>query len=65
MRHQAVSDDEVARLRAAGVAVPESLADVRRLLKEAERDKRTIPLDVAFRQIRAKLRKRRGAKQHA
>ena len=65
MPHQILSNEEVERLRAAGVAVPESLADVRRLLKEAERDPRKIPLDAAFRQIRARLKARRKAKQHA
>ncbi|MCY3021637.1 MAG: hypothetical protein NTW87_21700 [Planctomycetota bacterium] len=55
MPHPSVSDEEVARLRAAGIAVPESLEDVRRLLREAERDKRAIPLDKAFGQIRARF----------
>jgi hypothetical protein len=59
MTRRTVSGDEVVRLRAAGIAVPESLADVRKLLQEVERDKRTIPLDVAFRQIRARLKAKR------
>ena len=49
-------------MRAAGIAVPESEKELLGLIQEAERDPREIPLDEAFRQVRARLKARRRQK---
>ena len=59
------TDEEVKRMRAAGIPVPESLEEVRVLLQEAEEDTEGMPKDEAFREIRAKLRKRWEASRNA
>jgi hypothetical protein len=52
MNEHRISDEEVERLRAAGVAVPTSLEEVKKLLEEAELDPDGLPLDEAFKEIR-------------
>ena len=62
MADQLLTDDELRRMRAAGIAVPETIADVRKLLEEAENDPERIGLDDAFREIRARLLARKASK---
>jgi hypothetical protein len=50
-----LTDIEIEQMRAAGIAVPETMEDVRKLLQEAESYPEKIPLDEAFREIRAVL----------
>ncbi|MGD0091831.1 MAG: hypothetical protein ABSE73_18105 [Planctomycetota bacterium] len=65
MGNQRMSDEEVKRLRAAGIPVPETLDDMRKLLEEGERSGPAIPAEEAFRKIRRQLRARLRARQHA
>ncbi|MCY3021641.1 MAG: hypothetical protein NTW87_21720 [Planctomycetota bacterium] len=53
------TDRHIARLRAAGVAVAETDEEIMQLVAEAETDPREIPLEEAFKQVRARLRARR------
>lgn len=53
-----VSDEDVTLMRVAGLAVPESVEDVKKLLQEAEADAEEIDLDVAFEEIRVRLRQK-------
>jgi hypothetical protein len=62
MADQLLTDDEIRRMRAAGIAVPETMADVRKLLEDAEKDPERIGLDDAFREIRARLLTRKAPK---
>ena len=65
MGNQRLSDEEVKRLRAAGIPVPETVEDMRKLLEEGERSGPAIPVEEAFREIRKQLRARLKARQHA
>lgn len=60
--NELLTNEEIARMRAAGIAVPETIADVQKLLDEAEADPRRIGLDEAFREIRARLLARKASK---
>jgi hypothetical protein len=55
MSEPLLTNTEIERMRSAGIAVPETIEEVRKLLEEAEKDPEKIPLDEAFRQIRARL----------
>jgi hypothetical protein len=65
MGNQRMSDEEVKRMRAAGIAVPETLEEVRKLLEEGERSGPGIPIDEAHREIRKQLKARLKARRHA
>jgi len=65
MDNSRMSDEEAKRMRAAGIPVPESLEEVRKLLEEGERSGPAIPMEDAFREIRRRLKARIKARQHA
>ena len=65
MDNSRMSDEEAKRMRAAGIPVPESLEEVRKLLEEGERSGPGIPMEDAFREIRRRLKARIKARQHA
>ena len=56
---------EVRQLRKAGVAVPENILEVERLLNEAERETEGIPLEQASREIRKRLKAKFAKKKSA
>jgi len=62
MPNRLLADDEIRRMRAAGVAVPETIVAIRKLLQEAESHPERIALDDAFREIRAQLLARNASK---
>ena len=62
MKDERIPDEEVERMRAAGILVPETMEEVRKLLEEAENDPERIGLHEAFRQLRARLLARKSSK---
>jgi len=65
MGNQRMSDEEAKRLRAAGIPVPETLDDMRKLLEEGERSGPAIPMEEAHREIRKRLRAHFKVAEHA
>lgn len=65
MGNRRMSDEEAKRLRVAGIPVPETVEEMRKLLEEGERSGPAIPAEEAFRKIRRQLKARLKARQHA
>jgi hypothetical protein len=56
------SDEEVQRLRKAGIAVPETIAEARKMLLAGERSGKPIPVDDVMKRLKARLSRKRRAK---
>jgi hypothetical protein len=48
------SDEEVQRLRKAGIAVPETIAEARKMLLAGERSGKPIPVDDVMKRLKAR-----------
>ena len=64
-KEEDISDEEIERMRKAGVPVPETLEELDQMIRDGEADPERIPMEEAFRQIRARLKAKVGAGKRA
>jgi hypothetical protein len=60
-----ISDEDVKLMRTAGIPVPESVDELKKLLEEAEKDPERFTLEEAFKEIRLRVRQKIGTAQNA